>query len=82
MSGTPRGSDGAFDDDAPSARLDLRVVAGSPTDEELAAVIAVLQLAASTPRERPTAPAPVANDWDRSRRDLRAELPSAWSSRL
>ncbi len=59
--------------------LDVRVVRGTPTEEELAAVIAVLTAAASAPR--PAAPTPVTtpSGWQRSIRTLRGPLhPGEW----
>jgi Acyl-CoA carboxylase epsilon subunit len=58
--------------------LDVRVLRGAPTDEELAAVLAVVQALAATPRPRATATTSSPSAWDRSRRDLRAPLPETW----
>ena len=84
MSAAARGNRGEAGDGVAERPLDVRVLSGSPTDEELAAVIAVLQLTAATPRERPaaaaSAPSSEETGWDRARRDLRAPLPSVWSA--
>ncbi|MFT4122881.1 MAG: acyl-CoA carboxylase subunit epsilon [Microbacteriaceae bacterium] len=70
---------------APDIRMaDIRVVAGSPSVEELAAVTAVLQAAAAEFTEvhaRSERPAPPA--WSRARRALRTPLvtgPGRWRS--
>lgn len=64
-------------DDVPD--LDVRVVRGAPTDDELAAVLAVLHAAASRPRPHTPAPRSVQDGWQQSRRDLRAPLrPGLW----
>ena len=63
----------------PERGLEVRVVRGAPTDEELAAVLAVLQALAAAPHPRAAAPAPpAATGWDTSRRDLRTPLPPTW----
>ena len=59
--------------------LDVRVVRGAPTEEELAAVIAVLTAAASAPRPAAPAPATASDGWMRSVRTLRGPLhPGEW----
>ena len=67
------------DSTAGAPDLDVRVIRGAPTDEELAAVVAVLTAVASAPRKGP-APMPAApSAWERSRRGLRAPLhPGIW----
>jgi hypothetical protein len=63
--------------------LSLRIVAGSPTPEELAAVTAVLARAIEEESSQQP-PAPVQRSaWDRSRASLRGGLapgPGAWRS--
>ena len=65
-------SDTGTPGDAPA--LDLRVVRGTPTDEELAAVVAVLTAVAATPRPQAAAPTPPPSGWARSQRGLRGPL--------
>jgi hypothetical protein len=71
----------ATDPAAPAAAPLLRVVRGTPTPEELAAVVAVVSARASGGADPEPAPAPVWND--RSAR-LRAALPhpgpGAWKA--
>ncbi|BDZ45875.1 acyl-CoA carboxylase subunit epsilon [Naasia aerilata] len=61
-----------------AAPLDVRVVRGTPTDEELAAVLAVLQATATPSERRETPKRRTPSGWERSIRDLRAHLPSTW----
>lgn len=67
----------------PSA-IDLRIVRGNPTDEEIAALTAVLSVAITEQavRDAETAPAPlVRSTWDRTRRNLRSGItvgPGHW----
>lgn len=67
----------------PSA-IDLRVVRGNPTDEEIAALTAVLSVAIAeqVARAEEIAPAPlVRSTWDRTRRNLRTGItvgPGHW----
>jgi hypothetical protein len=58
--------------------LDLRVQSGTPTPEELAAIVAVLQAVAAQPAARPAPTAPRPSRWV-SQRDLRVPLPDTWS---
>ena len=60
-------------EDAAPQRPFLRVVKGNPSDEEVAALVAVLQAAATG-----TAPAPArpAREWSAPHRRLRTTLPS------
>ncbi|WP_210508985.1 acyl-CoA carboxylase epsilon subunit [Naasia sp. SYSU D00057] len=65
--------------DTPEAPLDVRVIRGTPTEEELAAVIAVLSAAAAAPRPVAAAPATAPSGWQRSVRSLRGPLhPGMW----
>jgi hypothetical protein len=78
----PPADDGRDDELAPEL---LRVVSGSPTDDELAAVTAVLAArAAEAAAERVAVSAPVTESaWSRSRRRPRALLatgPGQWRS--
>ncbi len=62
--------------------LQLRLIRGTPTDEELAAVTAVLAAAVAESAEAP-APAPVESAWKRSQRAMRSEVrpgPGRWRS--
>lgn len=67
----------------PSA-IDLHIVRGNPTDEEIAALTAVLSavIAEQAARAADTAPAPlVRSTWDRTRRNLRTGIsagPGHW----
>lgn len=67
----------------PSA-IDLRIVRGNPTDEEIAALTAVLSVAIAeqTARAAETTPPPlVRSTWDRTRRNLRTGItagPGHW----
>jgi hypothetical protein len=59
----------------------LRIIAGSPTPEELAAVTAVLAHALDEAAAEQSQEPPRSSAWDRSRRGLRRTLhpgPGAW----
>ena len=64
--------------------IDLRIERGTPTDEELAALTAVLSVAIAEQalRDADTAPAPrVPSTWERTRRNLRTGItvgPGHW----
>jgi Acyl-CoA carboxylase epsilon subunit len=64
--------------------LDLRVVAGKPTAEELAAALAVLHAAVAEQAANPEPPVvPEGNHWQRANGFLRGPLvpgPGAWRS--
>lgn len=61
----------------------IRIIAGAPTPEELAAVTAVLAHALEEASAEQEQRGPVQSAWDRSRATLRAPLhagPGAWRS--
>jgi hypothetical protein len=66
----------------PAAPVDLRILRGNPTDDELAAVSAVLtaaldELAGEHRRRQQSGP----SAWQRSQRGVRAPLvPGSWTS--
>ncbi|WP_210480550.1 acyl-CoA carboxylase subunit epsilon [Naasia sp. SYSU D00948] len=67
------------DGDAEAADLGVRIVRGSPTPEELAAVLAVLHALPAPPAHRPAPPSATPSDWQRSQRALRtAPLRHPW----
>jgi hypothetical protein len=65
----------------PEVTTNLRIIAGSPTPEELAAVTAVLAKALEEAAVDQQQPAVIRSAWDRSRAALRGPLtpgPGAW----
>lgn len=77
-------SAGAEPNTTEPSSIDLRIVRGTPTDEEIAALTAVLGVAIAEQalRDADAAPAPrVPSTWERTRRNLRSGItagPGHW----
>ncbi len=54
-----------------SETIDVRIVRGNPTDDELAAVLAVLHSLPPAPAHRPAATSATRSDWQQTQRPLR-----------
>ncbi len=77
-------SDAARPDATEPSAIDLRIVRGTPNDEEIAALTAVLSVAIAEQamRDADTAPPPrIPSTWERTRRQLRTGItpgPGHW----